>query len=102
MKSLKSVLLILLSFSFISCALQPPNVEVCGRLRSGAICAWTLDGPERRLTESEWKELELGRFSMSPEHYGEIKKFILKACLKYKSCEKDTLEKRMSSFDEAF
>lgn len=93
MRSLNRVLLILLSLVSISCAVNVPNVEVCGRLRVGAVCSYTLDGPNSRMSEEQWIDVRLGRISMTPEAYGEIKKFILIVCEKYDKCEmKEVIE----------
>ena len=95
--SLKKIYWILFLLSNVSCALNPPNIEVCGKLPDGAICGYTIDGTQRRMTNDEWNKV--GRFSMSAEAYGELKKFILKACEKNNECNDDEIEQFYDQFE---
>jgi len=69
-------------------------VEVCVKNIIGASCAYSIEGEERKMSDEEWNEV--GRFSMSFDAYGEIRKFIESACQKME-CE--DLKKRMSNFE---
>lgn len=61
--------------------MTPPNEEVCVTLPSGgAFCTYTMSDKERQIPKAEWEAMQLGRFSMSPESFGEYQKFIEQAC----------------------
>ena len=100
MRSLSSGLLILLSLINCGCALVPPNVEGCGILSEGAACAYTIDGPTRRLSQLEWDEKKLGNICFGPQEFGEIKKFLLQACVKSKKCDIKKVEERIVELNE--
>lgn len=67
---------------FISgCALRPPNVEICTQLPSEtAYCSFTIEGPERIVDKDAWKEMQMGRFSMSAESFSKYQVFIEQTC----------------------
>lgn len=94
---MKKILLLLFLLSSVSCALNPPNIEVCGKLPEGAVCGYTIEGPQRRMDNEEWNMT--GRFSMSAKDYGELKKFILKACEKNNECNQDEVNEFYNQFD---
>ena len=101
MNSLKMLIGILLGLSLTRCATAPPNVEVCGKLQSGAFCTFTIDGPDRRMSDEEWART--GRISMSAEAFGEIKKFILTICERTGRCtsdEEDTIATFGDEYDD--
>jgi len=102
MKSLKKLMMICLSSSFVGCAMNPPNIELCGKLSWGATCRYTLSGETRDMHEMEWSEV--GRVSMSLEDFGEVKKFILESCKRSRKCEiKDDEEfEEVEDFIEGF
>lgn len=52
----------------------------------GAQCTYMIDGPERRLSEAEWLEIELGRISFSSDDWGDMRRFVEEVCVKYKGC----------------
>lgn len=93
-------LVVSLSLLLNACAsTEVPNEPVCVRLSNGASCFYTLEGEEKRLTEEEFKQNEIGLFFMTPTTFGEIKKFILKICKKSKKCDYDHTKKRIEEFD---
>ena len=99
MKNWKMLTLILLLSSTASCAIRLPNIEVCGKTPEGAICAYSMKGEKRKMTEAEWNKL--GRISMSAKAYGELKKFILASCKRSKQCSKKQ-EKQIIDFLEDY
>ena len=70
-----------------ACQLSPPNVEVCVGLREGAFCQYTLEDKERFISDIEWDAMQLGRFSMDADAFGEYQKFVETAC-EHKKCTK--------------
>jgi len=94
--------LLLSSFVLIlsSCGTPPPpNVEACARLQLGAQCAFTIDGPNRKVAEADWLDMRLGRISFDPEGYSKIRKFIETVCARYKDCKVKRLEEIFKRMD---
>ena len=85
-------------FILTNCA-NVPNVEVCVRLIDGAACTYTLQGKDRDMNESEYKNQEIGEIFMRPESYGEIKKFILKQCKKSNKCNLNGTQKKLETME---
>lgn len=87
MLSWQPLLLSLFVLILNSCGTPPPpNVEACARLLLGAQCAFTIDGPTRKITEADWLDMRLGRISFAPEDYSKIRRFIEIVCARYKDC----------------
>lgn len=84
-----------------SCALTPPDVQVCVRLPfgEGARCNNTLRDSPYDMNEAEYMKQEIGMVFMSPESYGEIKKFVIKACEKNDKCEIEKTKKRLDNLE---
>lgn len=78
-------------FSSACQTVKIPNEEGCVRLYpgDGAACAYTVEGEERDLSESEWLEIELGRISFTPEGFSEFRKFIEISCAIHQDCTYD-------------
>lgn len=77
----------------VSCVTPPPpNVEACGRLQLGAACAYTIKGPDRRISEADWLDIRLGRISFTPAGYAEIRKFIEQTCAIHRDCKVEDIE----------
>ena len=93
-------MLTVILLSSVSCEkYKVPNGEACGKLSkgNGAFCAYTINGPERIMSEEEW-DAE-GRISMSLQFFGEIKKSLLEACERLPSCEKKDRKQIEDIFD---
>ena len=75
-----------------SCQHTVPNLELCVKLQNGAQCAYTIEGPERRLTEEEYQDVQLGKISMTAEAWGAVRQFIESACQTEQQC-KDSKER---------
>ena len=77
------------------CQLNPPDVEVCVTLGSRAgFCAMTLSDLERLIPIKEWHDQQVGRFSLSPEAFGEYQKFIERACELTKCSKKEERQRK--------
>ena len=100
--SLPKKVLSLLSLTLFlsSCAVSPPNVPVLIRLNDGAHEAYTIDGPERRLTEEEFKEIEVGLICMEPKAWGEVKTFIDKVCQRDGNCNLDDIKEAQANIEK--
>lgn len=95
MKLLKWLVILLNSVILLSCSNVIPNEEICISLPSGkAFCKYTLQDIERTIPALEWTEMSIGRFSMTPESFGEYQKFIEKACIRAKCTEAEKREMR--------
>jgi len=91
------LLIVLLNFS---CALKPPDVRICTRypFNMGGTCNNTITEAPYEMTELEVETMITygGMIYFSAKDYGEIKKFILEACLRTKKCD---LKKTENRFD---
>jgi len=83
-----------------SCANIPPNEEGCVRLNYGAACVYTIQGPERRLSEEEWLTQNVGRISFTPGAYGRIRAYLEAQCAKKKKCSKKKLLDRLRYMEQ--
>ena len=92
---MRKLLGILFLLNLNSCVSVPPDVEVCVRSATKGFCQTTIS-EERRISTIE--ELnEVGRVSLTPEAFGEIKKYILEMCRRNDNCKKND-EDRIDSF----
>jgi hypothetical protein len=93
--------LLVLAVSLSACV-SVPNVEICIRLDEGfgGACGYTLDGPDRDMTEEQYREQEIGQIYMSASSYSEIKKFILKSCRKSNECNLEHTEGKLNSVEK--
>jgi hypothetical protein len=79
---------------FSGCSLKLPNVEFCGKRIDGGRCKYILDNRARDISEEEWNMP--GRVSMSLHDFGELKKYMIEACARVKSC-KITTEQELQA-----
>lgn len=96
----KQLSLLSLTLFLNSCAVSPPNVRVFVRLQKGAQSAYTIDGPQERLTEEEFKEIEVGLVCMEPKSWGEVKTFIDKVCQRDGSCDLDNIKEAEANIEK--
>lgn len=69
-----------------ACSVTPPNAEVCVRLKNGAACTYTLEGPDRNLTEEDFMTEQVGIIFMTPEEWVKIRNFIEEVCARRNMC----------------
>jgi hypothetical protein len=70
--------------------MAPPDAEVCVTLpsRSG-FCQETLSDHNRLIPPAVWDLMQVGRFSLTAEDFGEYQSFVLRVCKKYKCTKKE-------------
>jgi len=88
----------------VSCStLEIPNEEACVELtRDRATCFYTIEGPERAIDAEEWRIERVGRISLSPESFGNIRKTIEKACEMVKRCTIEDMKIITTRIDEIY
>ena len=90
----------MLLFALSACnTIELVPVEVCGKLRIGAQCAYFPEGPTRKQTEDEYQAGAFPSMRMSVFHWGELKKMILKLCEAYKKCTVAEVEEHFAAFE---
>lgn len=94
MQHLKRLALSLYALTISGCV-SVPDIPVCVRLSKGAACTYTITDKSYRMNEAQFKDQEIGIFFMSPESYGEFKKFVLGICKKTKKCNRKKLKAKL-------
>lgn len=89
-------LLMIMSPLISSCALTVPAIEVCHNRGTTARCT-NIVTRKARIIE-DWPAKSIGYFCESPKDYGEIKKFIKKACQKT-TCNVPEIEKTLKEIE---
>ena len=82
-------MLLVISFAFAlnACSNTVPNAEVCADMgHLGSFCAFTIRGPERRLSKRQWDQYRYGQLCMNVENFAKYQKFIERACQQNKNC----------------
>ena len=97
-------LLLPLSFiALVSCAVKPPDFEVCKKLPSKkGYCFRVMSGKARYIDPLQFEKLIFKGVVISPEEYAPLKKFILKMCYRDQVCaERDyMLRQQLSVFEK--
>lgn len=98
------VILFVLVGLLSSCALVPPDVEVCADLvGGGAFCRTTISEREREIPVEEWPDMDATMLKITPEDVGKLLSFIEKACVQTQRCtagEVNRLKRRISGLIE--
>ena len=89
-----SLFLLILS----SCTAKVPDIEACVTGHVAGYCNTTLSDKKRVVDLNYIREV--GRVSMTPEAFGELKKFILEICERSKKCQREYSSKINTFLEE--
>lgn len=88
MNLMKSLWLLIVTFSVSSCA-SIPDFEACGNLTRGrGFCTTVLSHKERIVPKDEWTKLKLKSVVVPAKDYGSLKAYVIKQCKRNKQCVK--------------
>jgi len=85
-----------MSLLISSCATVIPNVEICHDRNTTAHCTKIVTRESRE--DLNWGINRLGRFSISAEHWGDMKIFIESVCERTK-CSTDAIKKTLEKIE---
>jgi len=92
MRKRNLIKLFVILLTLTSCSLTIPNIEICRDRGLEGHCVKTITEEERIIPEHEWPDFRYNTFHIEDKSWGELKKFMLKACsLKNVKCKKETL-----------